>query len=66
VSEATIALGVVGGSGVDEGVEAEDGGFGALADDEGESVGQDLDVGSFLEAGKVLGSADGAESKAEG
>ena len=54
VSEAAGALGVVGRAGVDQRVEAEDGGLGALADDERQTVGQDLDRGAFFEAREVL------------
>ena len=61
VGEAGLAAGIVGGAGVDEGVIAEDGGFGALANDEGEAVGEDLDGGSFFEAGHVL-AAGGAQA----
>jgi hypothetical protein len=53
VGEARFALGVVGGAGVDEGVEAEDGGFVALGEDEGEAVGEDFDGGAFFEEGLV-------------
>jgi hypothetical protein len=53
VGEAGLAAGVVGGAGVDEGVEAEDGGFMALGDDERKTVGQDFDGGALLEGSLV-------------
>src|ERR1700761_9330912 len=52
--DAAGTLRIVGGAGVDEGVEAKDGGFGALADDEGQSIWQDSDGRTFFEACKVL------------
>jgi hypothetical protein len=59
VREAGLAAGVVGGACVDEGVVAEDGSFGAFAEEEGESVGEDFggDVGGeiFLDGRGVLG-----------
>ena len=54
VGDAAGAVGIVGGACVDEGVEAEDGGFGALADDEGEAVGEDFDGGALFKACEVL------------
>jgi hypothetical protein len=55
MGEAAIALRIIGGAGVDEGIEAEDWGFGPLTDDEGKAVRQDLYVSAFFEAGKILG-----------
>ena len=54
VGEAAGALRIVGRAGVDERVEAEDGGLGALADDEGQAVRQDFDGGAFFEAREIL------------
>ena len=54
VSEAAVSLRVVGRACVDESVEAEDGGFGAFADDEGQAVRQDFDGGAFFKACEVL------------
>ena len=54
VGKAAGALGIVGGAGVDLGIEAEDGGFGPLADEQGEAVGEDLDGGALFKAGEVL------------
>ncbi len=54
VGETAVAERVVGGAGVDEGVEAEDGGFGALADDQRQAVRQYLYCCSFFKAGQVL------------
>ncbi len=54
VREATGALRIIGGTGVDEGVEAEDGGFGALKDHEGQAVGQDFDRGALFKACEIL------------
>ncbi len=54
VGEAAGTLGVVGRACVDQRVEAEDGGFGALADDEGEAVGKNFYGGPFFEAREIL------------
>jgi hypothetical protein len=54
VGEAAGALGVVGGACVDEGVEAEDGRFGALADDERKAVRKNFYCGALFEACEIL------------
>gem|GEM_PF-3993259 len=54
VGEAGLTLGVVCGAGVHEGVVAEYRGFGALADDEGEAVGEDFYGGALFKAGHIL------------
>jgi len=53
VGKAALALRVVGRAGVDEGVEAEDGGLVALAEHEGEAVRKDFDSGGLIKMGQA-------------
>src|SRR6202041_2355323 len=54
VSETACTLRIVGRARVDQRIEAEDGSFGALTDDQRQTIRQDFDGGSFLETREIL------------